>query len=110
MNTKWTDEMHLMCEWDARQSFPKMADGMGAATMDFKNSYRSQVAVSDGSASTHALANPMQQSFIGEMEEDEAISKSKIIGLIDAMLDKLSPNSELDKEAILQLSLLKRKI
>jgi hypothetical protein len=44
------------------------------------------------------------------MEEDEAISKSKIIGLIDAMLDKLSPNSELDKEAILQLSLLKRKL
>ena len=84
--------MHLMCEWDARQSFPKMADGMGAATMDFKNSYRSRVAVSDGTASTHAASNPMQQSFIGEQEEDEAISKSKIIGLIDAMLDKLSHN------------------
>jgi len=44
------------------------------------------------------------------MEEDEAISKSKIIELIDGMLDKLSPNSELDKEAILSLTLLKRKL
>jgi hypothetical protein len=110
VSNKWTDEMHLMCEWDARQSFPKMADGMGAATMDFKNSYRSRVAVSDGSASTHAAANPMQQSFNSEMEEDEAISKSKIYNLIDNMMDELSPNSELDKKAILMLSLLKRKI
>ncbi len=102
--------MHLMCEWDARQSFPKMADGMDTATMDFKNSYRSRIGVSDGSASTHALANPNQMSFNGEMEEDEAISKSALFGIIDDMLDKLSDNSELDKQAILSLTLLKRKI
>jgi hypothetical protein len=99
-----------MCEWDARQSFPKMADGMDTATMDFKNSYRSRIGVSDGSASTHALANPNQMSFNGEMEEDEAISKSALFGIIDDMLDKLSDNSELDKQAILSLTLLKRKI
>lgn len=102
--------MHLMCEWDARQSFPKMADGMDTATMDFKNSYRSRIGVSDGSASTHALANPNQMSFNGEMEEDEAISKSALFGIIDDMLGKLSDNSELDKQAILILTLLKRKI
>ena len=102
--------MHLMCEWDARQSFPKMADGMDTATMDFKNSYRSRVAVSDGTASTHAAANPQLQSTNSEQEEDEAISKSKIFGIIDDMLGKLSDNSELDKQAILSLTLLKRKL
>lgn len=83
---------------------------MGAATMDFKNSYRSRVAVSDGTASTHAAANPQQQSINSEQEEDEAILKSKIFGIIDDMLGKLSDNSELDKQAILSLTLLKRKI
>lgn len=83
---------------------------MDTATMDFKNSYRSRIGVSDGSASTHALANPNQMSFNGEMEEDEAISKSALFGIIDDMLDKLSDNSELDKQAILSLTLLKRKI
>lgn len=102
--------MHLMCEWDARQSFPRRADGMRPETINWKDSYNSKVAVSDGTASTHAAANPMQQSFNSEMEEDEAISKSKINKLIDDMLDKLSDNSELDKQAILSLSLLKNKI
>jgi len=110
VKTKWTDEMHLMCEWDARQSFPRRADGMRPETINWNDSYNSKVGISDGTASTRAAANPMQQSFIGEMEEDEAVSKSKIIRLIDDMLDNLNPNSELDKKAILQLSLLKRKI
>lgn len=83
---------------------------MGAATMDFKNSYRSRVAVSDGTASTHAAANPMQQSINSEQEEDEVISKFKLFEIIDGMLDKLNSNSELDRSAILNLTLLKRKI
>lgn len=102
--------MHLMCEWDARQSFPRRADGMRPETINWKDSYNSRVAVSDGTASTHAAANPMQQPFLSEMEEDEAISKSALFGIIDDMLDKLSDNSELDKQAILSLTLLKRKI
>lgn len=103
--------MHLMCEWDARQSFPRRADGMRPETINWKDSYNSKVAVSDGTASTHAAANPMQQSFMGEMEEDEAmISKTKVLKLIDDMLETLNPNSKLDESAILKLSLLKRKI
>lgn len=103
--------MHLMCEWDARQSFPRRADGMRPETINWKDSYNSKVAVSDGTASTHAASNPMQQSFNSEMEEDEAmVSKEKIFELIDEMLGKLNPNSELDKSAILNLSLLKNKI
>ena len=102
--------MHLMCEWDARQSFPRRADGMRPETINWKDSYNSRVSVSDGTASTHALANPNQMSFNGEMEEDEAISKSALFGIIDDMLEKLSDNSELDKQAILSLTLLKRKI
>lgn len=102
--------MHLMCEWDARQSFPRRADGMRPETINWKDSYNSRVAVSDGTASTHAAANSMQQPFLSEMEEDEAISKSALFGIIDDMLEKLSDNSELDKQAILSLTLLKRKI
>lgn len=102
--------MHLMCEWDARQSFPRRADGMRPETINWKDSYNSKVAVSDGTASTHAAANPMQQSINSEQEEDEVISKFKLFEIIDGMLDKLNSNSELDRSAILNLTLLKRKI
>jgi hypothetical protein len=102
--------MNLMCEGDVRQSTPKMADGMSPYTIDWGNSYNSRIGISDGSASSRAAANPNQLSFNDEMEEDEAISKSKLFQIIDDMLGKLNNNSQLDKQAILMLSLLKEKI
>lgn len=110
MSDKWIEELGLLYESDPRQITPHRASGMGPETYDARNSWSGKVGISDGTASTRAAATPYQQSFIGEMEEEEAISKSKVIELIDDMLDKLNPNSQLDKQAILNLTVLKTKI
>lgn len=106
MVNKWIIELGLLYESDPRQITPHRASGMGPEAYDPRNSWSGKVGISDGTASTRAAATPYQQSFIGEMEEDE----DKIMSAIQKIEDQYKSNSEIDKNVRYALSLLKKRI
>lgn len=118
MSDKWIEELGLLYESDPRQITPHRASGMGPETYDPRNSWSGKVGISDGTASTRAAATPYQQSFVGEMEEqpiskskeEESISKSKILNIINNELKNLNQNNRLHEQAIFSLSLILGKI
>lgn len=106
MSDKWIEEIGLLYESDPRQITPHRASGMGPEAYDPRNSWSGKVGISDGTASTRAAATPYQQSFVGEMEEDE----DKIMSAIQQIEDQYQSNSEIDKNVRYALNLLKTKI
>jgi hypothetical protein len=106
MIDKWIEELGLIYESDPRQITPHMASGMGPTAYDPRNSWSGKVGISDGTASNRAAATPYQQSFIGEMEEDE----NKIMSAIQKIEDQFNSNSDKDKSVIYALGLLKKEL
>lgn len=106
MSDKWIEELGLLYESDPRQITPHRASGMGPETYDPRNSWSGKVGISDGTASTRAAATPYQQSFIGEMEEDE----NKILSAIQKIEDQFNSNSDKDKSVRYAFSLLKKEL
>jgi len=106
MSDKWIEELGLLYESDPRQITPHRASGMGPETYDPRNSWSGKVGISDGTASTRAAATPYQQSFVGEMEEDE----NKILSAIQKIEDQFNSNSDKDKSVRYALGLLKKEL
>jgi hypothetical protein len=106
MSDKWIEELSLLYESDPRQITPHRASGMGPTAYDPRNSWSGKVGISDGTASTRAAATPYQQSFIGEMEEDE----NKIMSAIQKIEDQFNSNSDKDKSVRYALGLLKKEL
>jgi hypothetical protein len=106
MSEKWISELGLIYESDPRQITPHRASGMGPETYDPRNSWSGKVGISDGTASTRAAATPYQQSFVGEMEEDE----NKIMSAIQKIEDQFNSNSDKDKNVRYALGLLKKEL
>ena len=106
MSDKWIEELGLLYESDPRQITPHRASGMGPEAYDPRNSWSGKVGISDGTASTRAAATPYQQSFIGEMEEDE----NKIMSAIQKIEDQFNSNSDKDKSVRYALGLLKKEL
>ena len=106
MSDKWIEELGLLYESDPRQITPHRASGMGPEAYDPRNSWSGKVGISDGTASTRAAATPYQQSFVGEMEEDE----NKILSAIQKIEDQFNSNSDKDKSVRYALGLLKKEL
>lgn len=106
MSDKWIEELGLLYESDPRQITPHRASGMGPEMHDPRNSWSGKVGISDGTASTRAAATPYQQSFVGEMEEDE----NKILSAIQKIEDQFNSNSDKDNHVRYAFALLKKEI
>lgn len=113
MKETWLDELQMIYEWDARQIFPDTASGMKSATLDVKNSYNSKVGISDGSASTRAMANPSgQMAFNSEMEEEkiDGTHNQRIVKLSKQLSSIITGEHKLDRSALFELATLKKQI
>jgi hypothetical protein len=108
MEQSWITDIAMLMEQSSIDPSPKPVRGMSPSTEDYGNSnYRKSIGISDGSPVSRAMANTAQQTFSSEQEEENVISKSIVVQMIENMLGDLTPA---DNNAGFLLATLKKQI